>query len=407
MQTGGGEVSVSPQAVQLPEKWATPEMLKWAREQVGLSIDQAANFVQELSPERLLAWESGKESPTLQDLETLGELYDCPVGYFFLELPPPQTPPRLDFRGMSLEKLSHLSYESRLQVRRFTRLVDYAVSLITVMGLDWKVSLSTETLEDAVDALVSRAVGRLGVTFETLSELATDEEAFDLWRTKIEKQGVFVFSLRLDPGELRGASLWGSTNPPAILVNRADVEAATGRTFTLLHEYAHLLVKRPGIVCDFRGQAALDTVERFANRFAARAIVPQSNFERLLAGKGLNVYRERWSDEILDQLRRPYHASRDVVSILLEELSYAPKGFYHQKRGTWDRRRPGGRGRGGGQPLATRKRREFGSNFPRLLDTANRRSAISKLDLAEILDMKVEQAEKFLEPFRDSTLSAG
>jgi transcriptional regulator with XRE-family HTH domain len=182
-------------------------MIRWTREQVGLDVEQAAGLVKDLSAEKIHAWEAGEESPTLQDLESLAEIYDCPVGYFFLESAPPQEAPRLDYRGMSPEKLRHLSYESRRRLRQFIRLVDFASSLISLLGLDWKVSVSTESLEKPAGEIAARVVKHLDVTAEALSELSTDEEAFNLWRTKIEEQGVLVFSLRLDPGELRGASL--------------------------------------------------------------------------------------------------------------------------------------------------------------------------------------------------------
>jgi Zn-dependent peptidase ImmA (M78 family) len=388
------------QKVELPEKWVTPEMIRWTREQVGLDVEQAAGLVKDLSAEKIHAWEAGEESPTLQDLESLAEIYDCPVGYFFLESAPPQEAPRLDYRGMSPEKLRHLSYESRRRLRQFIRLVDFASSLISLLGLDWKVSVSTESLEKPAGEIAARVVKHLDVTAEALSELSTDEEAFNLWRTKIEEQGVLVFSLRLDPGELRGASLWDYPKPPAILVNHADVESASGRTFTLLHEYAHLLVKQPGIVCDFRGHLDIGRVERFANQFAAEALVPRALFEDLLNREGLNSYREQWGNTVVDKLRKPFHSSHDVIRVLLEELSYAPEGSYREWRSSRDKDKPWGRGRSGGQSKAVRRRREFGTNFSRLLAHANQRSIVSKLDLADILDMKVEQAETFLESFR-------
>lgn len=396
MTADGGGVIVVPQGVQLPEKWITHKMLTWARQQVGLSLDQAAKLRKGLSEEKIRFWESGEESASLHDLQVLGELYDCPVGYFFLPSPPQQEPSPLDFRGISPDKLTHLSYQSRLQLRRFERLADLASSLIASTGLAWGVSLSTRHLEESVDQVAARVVKELGIASEALSKLSTDDDAFELWRKAVEGQGIFVISLRLDPGELRGASLWVPPNPPAILVNHADVEAASGRRFTLFHEYAHLLEKHPGVVCDFRGDPGLADVEQFANRFAARAILPRSDFEHSLASQGLNVYREHWSNATLDKLRRPFHASRDVVRILLEELTYAPKGSYWQWRSTWDKRVPRGRGRRGGQTKALRKHRELGSNFIRLLAYADQRSAVSKLALAAVLDMKVEQAERFL-----------
>jgi Zn-dependent peptidase ImmA (M78 family)/DNA-binding XRE family transcriptional regulator len=335
---------VASQKVELPEKWVTPEVIRWAREQVGLDIEQAAQLIGN-PPHTIMAWETGEDAPALQDLENLGELYDCPIGYFFLDVPPKEDLRPLDYRGISSEK--KLSYESLMPLRRFSRLVDLASNLVTSMNLRWELSMEPESLDGPIDDIAARSAKNLGVTPQVLSELNTDEEAFNLWRSAIEKQGILVLSMRLNVGELRGASSWNAPSPPAILVNHADIEAMSGRTFTLLHEYAHLLVKHPGIVCDFRGASSSDRVEQFANRFAARAMVPITHFRELLVSMELDDYRDNWNDDLLGKLRQHCHASRDVISILLEELNLAPKGFYPRKRAAWDRRRQGGRGRGG------------------------------------------------------------
>lgn len=374
-------------------------MLKWAREQIGLEVDQAANLVKGLSAEKIRAWESGEDVPTLEDLETLGELYDCPVGYFFLDSPPQEEAPILDYRGVAPEKLQNLSYESRRQLRRFTRLADLAASLIASIGLNWEVSLPDQGSVYPIEVSAAKVVETLGITYSELSNLPDDQSAHDLWRAKIEQQGVLVFSFRLDPGELRGASLRTPQGPPSILVNHADVEAASGRTFTLLHEYAHLLVRQPSMVCDFRGQPVLEEVEHFANRFAAEALVPRAEFESPLASEKLNGYKEHWSNPVIEHLRRPFHVSQDVIRVMLQELSYAPQNSYSQWRINVERRKPWGRSTRGGQTMQARRQRELGANFPRILSYAYRQSAISRLDLAGILDMKIERAEEFLAGF--------
>jgi len=183
------------------------------------------------------------------------------------------------------------------------------------------------------------------------------------------------------------------------------MEAATGRSFTLLHEWAHLLIKHPGLVCDFRGQAKGANIERFANKFAAEILVPRMEFESYLKQKDLFVKRSRWGDALIDEIRRDFKVSRDVIAILLEEMGLANRGFYRDKRASWDLRKPFFRGFTGsrrGRTKAAIRLSEIGRPVANLMSVAYENGAISKLNLAEILDMKVEQAERFVSWVREN-----
>lgn len=385
--------------VELPERWANPEMLKWARLRMGLQPKHVESLTN-IRARRVVTFEEPKtrELPTLAELEELAEIYDCPVGYFFLESPP-DAKPALDFRGLASEKTDALSYETHLHLSEFLRLTDHISFLVETLRVPWEVHIDVVDLEEPVEFVAQRERDRFGFTSEIREQWASADEAFDFWRKAIEARGVFVIALKLDPGEVRGASRWDLHHPPAILVNRMDMEAATGRSFTLLHEWAHLLAKRPGLVCDFRGQAHSAQVERFANMFAAEVLVPRKGFEHFLRREKLFGKRHRWGDPLLDKIRHNFKVSRDVVAILLEEMGLAPSGFYHAKRATWDLRRPFFRGREGakrGQTKAMRRLVEIGLPLAKLVSAAYDRGVVSKLDLADLLSMRVEQAERFV-----------
>ncbi|MBI4200357.1 MAG: ImmA/IrrE family metallo-endopeptidase [Chloroflexi bacterium] len=390
-------------------RWVNPQMVVWARKQVGLNPQQASEHVAQkvkkakgvartaFSAEDLLAWETGAKDPHIEHLELLAEIYECPAGYFFLDTPPQQTTPRLDFRGLAPNKAERLTYETYQSLRRFQRLAEYAERLARELELAFPVQIAPASVATDVQAVVRRSLESLEVTQQLRASWTTDAKAFESWRLAIERQGILVFSLKLDPRDVRGASVAPGTGPPAILVNHADVEAATGRTFTLVHEYAHLVVKHSGLVCDFRGQRESSDIETFCNRFAAEAIVPRGRFRSLLRDKNLDRYRESWSDALLDKLREPFRASRDVVTILLQDLELAPPEFYRRRREVWEKRRPFGRGgRGGGQSLASRRLRELGSAFSKLLVKAERSGIISRLDVADLLDTNIQQADTFM-----------
>jgi|GEM_PF-3277364 len=75
-------------------RWVNPTILRLVRERLNLTPEQVAKASQELvpqyyepiSPEELMMWEKGiGEEPSLAQLETLAAIYNCPVGWFFLD----------------------------------------------------------------------------------------------------------------------------------------------------------------------------------------------------------------------------------------------------------------------------------------------------------------------------------
>lgn len=366
--------------------WANPAMLTREREQVNLSIPDVASKLK-IAEERVAAWENGDERPLLADLRELARLYLCPVGYFFLLESPTTT--TLDFRG--LDESKELTYDSHKTLRRFLRYVDIAGDWIDRLGGSKEASIPELRLWDPAGA-AREAVELLGVTQEVRESWTTDNEAFAGWRQAVEQRGVFVFSIALPTGEVRGASTWPEDGVPAILVNHSDIESATGRIFTLLHELAHLLVRKAGIVCDFRGQPEL---EEFANRFAARAIVPMPVLRNHLSSVGLLESKAHWTEAELDRVRQPFHASRDVVAISLEELRLAPGGYYRKRRIAWEKRRPFGRG-GGGQKRAVLRHRELGYRMSDLVLMASQSGAVSPLDVDDVLGTSIDKFRQYV-----------
>lgn len=64
-----------------------PRMLRWARNQMGWSIKQAAQEL-ELSPVLLRLWEQGEEQPTIERLREVCKVYNRPLAVFYLPHPP-------------------------------------------------------------------------------------------------------------------------------------------------------------------------------------------------------------------------------------------------------------------------------------------------------------------------------
>ena len=371
-------------------------MLKWEREQMGLTVGEVAAKL-DVVPTAIHAWEDGEAMPSLADLRRLAEQYLCPVGHFFLDAPPPEAE-QLDYRGLDESKIRSLSYESRKRLRQFIRLME--------IGSDWleQVGASREARIPALqlnrpDDVAAEVHDLLGMTWTVRAGWQTSGEAFAGWRTAIEQLNVFVFALNLPTSEVRGASTWPERGLPGILVNHSDAEAATGRIFTLLHEFVHLLVRSTGVVCDFRGQRE---VEAFANRVAASVIVPPDQLDSRLSDPALQRLGGGWTERKLDFVRDPFHASRDTIAILLEERGLVERGYYQERRAAWEKRRPFVRGGTRGLTKPVLKYRELGVGMSDLLLSAAENESVSPLDVAEVLDMPLHRLREFAQVVRAS-----
>lgn len=384
-------------------QWIRPHILRQIRERVNLQPEQVMQQAQRLSrmhyapvsKDLLENWEYGVGSPNLEHLETLSEIYGCPVGYFFLdELPEMRL--SLNYRGLAPEKEKHFSPLTQQTLRRFLDLTEWITNLIEEHRIAWEVKIKPSK-PLPLETLVEQEHKRLGFTHQVAEQWQTPEDALTWWRSRIEDQGIFCLEMKLDPKEIRGASLWVKSRYPCILINHQDAEAASGRLFTLLHEYAHLITAQDGIACDFRGRESGQGLESFANRFAARMLVSPAQFEEQLRQADKFQFKETWSDAELDRIRRSFFVSRDVVSILLQERRLAPPDFYQRKREQWEYRKPFARAKTR-KPIKRNERmaRELGKSMLRALLALESRHSLPQVDVAYALGMKVEKTSDFL-----------
>lgn len=385
-----------------------PRLLIWARKRIGLTVEEVEKLSEALEDEfgsitsnRLMELESGSGQPELEELETLAEIYVCPVGYFFL-VDPPVEEPSLSFRGLSPEKEGKLKPLSQQTLHRFLQLVEWTSGLIKKGVYEWKASISQLDHAQAnprdISTIVQSERAKLGFNDKVRESWVGGEEAFQWWRRQIEEQGVFCFQMKLGIDDIRGASLWYESAYPFILVNHFDVESWAGRLFTLLHEYAHIISGNEGLVCDFRGLNAGRNPEPFANRFAARMLLSHEELLKRLEELNAKSYRDTWPDALLDEIRRPLFVSRDVVAISLQEVDLAPRNLYAAKRALWEKKKPFGKGGKGKHPTNNElKLREIGYSLTKMLSASGERGAIPTFDLSSVLGMKVEKVPKFLE----------
>lgn len=323
-----------------------PEMLRWARQTVGLSVVDVAEMLKRSKGE-VEAWESGAGAPTYPQLEKLAyQLYKRPLALFFLPSPPDEAVPQREFRTLPDADLAGLSRDTYLHIRRAHA---YQLALEEIFdGRNptdrriWEaVSLSPN---QAVADQASRVREFLGINLDTQIGWKSDEHALKAWRKAIEDVGVFVFKAAFKQKDISGFCL-RDDDLPVIYLNNGT--SKTRQTFSLLHELAHLLININGLskfdssYID-RLPVTEKKLERFCNALAADVLIPSVDFAAQV--KRLPENTEKATEEQFADLANRYGVSREAVLRRLFDQGRVSQAYYETKAKTWTAQKKAGGG---------------------------------------------------------------
>lgn len=368
------------------EALVTPEVLKWARQSLGLTVEEIAGRLG-TSVERVKQWEAGERRPTIRQARLWADATKRPLVVFYLPEPPKDFKPLRDFRQLPGGADDALSPDLRYQIRTayeqrelVLELLEEAEEQATPLAL----SISSDDDPEEAGAKMREF---LGVTLEQQKGWTGKYEPLNSWRAAMEARGVLVFqSARVDVEEMRGFSIAEKTLP-VIVLNPKDWPRA--RVFTLLHEFAHIASRRDGL-CDLRGGAA---VEVFCNAVAGEALVPRKALEDQIIGMKNDT---DWTDKVLRWLAGMFSVSEEVILRRLVTLKRASGEFYQKKRGEYlsryrqaAERRKQGQAKGG-PPPHRRAIAQLGSPLLALAIQSYGDGRISLNDLATISGVGVQ-----------------
>lgn len=356
---------------------ATPQVLRWARLDAGLDLGEAGRLAH-VPGERVQQWEEGTSQPTLAQLRGLADGLRRPVAFFLAPEPPTghtQDPP--DFRAGHRSTSRALRREIRAAGERRDTFLEVSAASSGRWG-QWRAD-PPETPE-AVRA-------RLGVSVEQIAGSADANAALRIWIDAIEAAGALVFQMSGVPvDECRGFAL-DDASLPVITLNGAD--AAQARTFTLLHELAHLL-DRTGAVCLLDEDAE---VEQRCNRFAAAALMPRTAVHNATAGRD--------GTGAVEAVVRTFRVSPVAAALRLRELGLVEQATVAAtiRLAADAARRAEERETSGGPAHHLIKRRNLGDVYVGAVLDALHQDAITIVDASYFLESTVgtvEQMERAL-----------
>lgn len=327
----------------MTEALVNPEMLRWARERVGLPPADLARALR-VSEERVLAWERGERRPTFRQAERWAARTHVPFGYLYLDIPPEPELPIPDLRRMadgSEEPLSADFFDLLHDVLYRHAWYREYLEEIGAPEPDFVGLADRGTPVEDVAGLIRERTGLVHLG------RGRDDTKLRAWFRACEDAGIWIMRTghvgsntrrRLRVTEFRGFAI-ADRRAPLVFINSRDVIPA--QFFTLAHELAHIWLGVSGISnppVNSRRQPALK-IERLCNRIAAEVLAPAEEF-RMAWQRGLSL------EENVADLTRHFPASRVVLARRAADLALVDwddyAAFYAAEKERWERRREEG-----------------------------------------------------------------
>jgi Zn-dependent peptidase ImmA (M78 family) len=201
------------------------------------------------------------------------------IAFFFLPDIPPKTKKPTDFRNLEPE-LAELSDKTLLAFRRAKRYQDF---LIQMNGPEYYhdkyswLSKFHKSFTSQIDSDESTNWIRNLIDYPVNEQMTANidsEASYRRWRNNVEhKLGIHIFQFAMPKDEVQGFS-YSDSFPYCITVNNAY--PATSRTFTLFHEFSHILKSQSGLCKpDDTVLRRQDTSTEYdCNSFAGSLLVP-------------------------------------------------------------------------------------------------------------------------------------
>lgn len=268
-----------------------PAILVWARETAGLSVPGAADALGikpaygRTAEERLRAYESGDAEVSRTLLSKMVKLYRRSLLTFYLAMPPQKAYRGEDFR--TLPEGRPPSEDARVDA--LLRDIKVRQSVVRSVLEDEedrepRTFVGSATVDQGRATVAQSVAQVIGFNVQTFRNQGNSDNAFKWLRAKVETTGVYVLLLgnlgthhtAIDVTVFRGFAL-SDLIAPFIVINDQDAKSAW--SFTLLHEFTHLMLGVTGV----SGLSTQTDIEQFCNDVASELLLPEEDFERFPA----------------------------------------------------------------------------------------------------------------------------
>lgn len=254
-----------------------PELLDWARDRAGLSIEAVVKRLPKFAQ-----WEREEARPTLRQLEQFAKLTHTPVGYLFLPERPVEVLPIPDFRTVSDGGVGRPSPDLLDTVYTCQQRQEWFRDYARSEGQEAVAMVGQATTDSSIEATAAQMRATLGFDLAERRKIPTWTDALGRFIEQAEGQGVLVMvngvvgnnnRRKLNPNEFRGFALVDEL-APLIFINGADTK--NGQMFTVAHELAHIWLGQSALSDATAATIPAHRVERWCHQVATKVLEPLS-----------------------------------------------------------------------------------------------------------------------------------
>ncbi|MDV0445210.1 hypothetical protein MmiAt1_07670 [Methanimicrococcus sp. At1] len=303
-----------------------PEILSWLVNQT---------YVQKIKPEtfeRLLDWQNGTKKPTFNQIVDLSNETKLPLGYFFLNHPPAENYPLLEYRTISSKDFEEPSRNLVDTINDMENIQDWMREYLINSGespLDFVGSQKNN--KNAVE--VAKSIrNQFNLEMNWFEKSKNAEDSFKRIREAAQKYGILVMKSgivrsnthrALDSAEFRAFTLIDEY-APLIFINTND--SVNAQLFSLLHETAHIWYGRDSVFNDHTGnQKQTNSIEVQCNAAASEILVPN------------DIFLEKWAcsnepspEYIISELSKYFKCGTVVIARKALDSGFIEQSVYNQ-----------------------------------------------------------------------------
>ena len=330
-----------------------------------------------------IALSSGASLPE-QDIEAVAEQLQVPVEALFTDVEAP-TASAIDYR-----KAVPRPTAPDLGTLRAFAFVERFSGALKSLGISTE--LSQEAFEN-VETFDSATAVKLAKKWRTKWAYAVERQTDDHDASKVyaslreyvEGLGAFVVHFSFGDREVSGFYTRIDDGPHTIVINTTESNKAR-KTFTLAHEFCHLLTRKEGIS---QTSWIKNKIERFCNKFAATLLAPSSLIRHALFNYGRPVSA---ANDFIRLFSSRIGLSQEATFIRLVELGYLGQDSFDKWKAQFKGRIPQGDTvdpirRGKPNPTQAKKT-QYGFSLLRALGQAKNQGLIDEIDVYRIVGLK-------------------
>lgn len=230
-------------------------------------------------------WKAGEKKPTFNQLETLSKQINIPFGYFFLQEPPDEDNKILEYRTVDSVELQNPSRELIDTITNMENVQEWMRNNQIMQGYSPLGIVGSMKNIQSSQSIAARIREDMGLQLDWYHTMEDSHNSFKYLRSIMEDLGIIIMlngvvgqntRRPLNIEEFRAFTLLDEY-APLIFINSND--SSNGKSFSLLHEAAHIWLGSNDFYNDRYGNTShVTNLEKTCNSVAAEILVPNNLF---------------------------------------------------------------------------------------------------------------------------------